>query len=290
MSDSYSEFGAPLQSATNSNNVVTIVGECAYKCIQFAFFIFNALYFIVGGTVLSFGIWLHINRKLGVVEYVHLTGLSVYLNGELFLIVVGIVTCLSSTIGFCGLRGTNLCIIVSYTVLLLITLATQLAVLIITNIYKNHIEKQLSSSFYNALNKYAEPNFESLTQSIDILQKSFGCCGSDTYKDWLKTNWGYLHNNTVPKSCCLMPYEKLCNKNISENQSYIYLNGCHYYIRKYLIENLHIIGGFGVWIIILEVLCIFFSIYLIIQIRKEESNAKIGQLEDFYDENYFKDE
>ena len=290
MSDSYSEFGQPLQSAASSNNVVSIVGECAYKCIQFAFFVFNTLYLIVGGIVLSFGIWLHINHKQGVVDYVRLTELSVYFNGELFLIAVGVITCLLSIIGFCGLRGANLCILISYTLLLLITLSAQVAVVVLTNIYKGHIEKQLRDSFLNALNKYALPKFENLTQSIDSLQKDFGCCGNDTYKDWLKTDWGRFHNNTVPKSCCVFPYEKLCNKNILENPSFINAEGCYYTVRKYLIENLHLISGFGIWVIVLEAVCIFFSIIFIFQIRKEESNSKIGQLEDFYDENYFKDD
>ena len=60
-------------------------------------------------------------------------------------------------------------------------------------------------------------------------------------------------------------------------------------MRKYVLENLHVINGFGIWIATCETLGIMFSIIMISRIRNERRRVE-EQIYQLDDEDYFKDD
>ena len=247
--------------------IITSFGECGFKCIKLTFFCFNLIFWIAGIVVLVVGIWLHSQKDEAAKNYAHLSGNITYINGPTFCIAVGVITILVSFLACCGAKTENMCMLGCYAGLLIVILTIEIVSITITYVYRERIETSLKNDFQKTLNKYGQPDWERLTTSIDELQKDFHCCGNNKYSDWFETSWGRNNTNSVPTSCCRKTNEKDCNINLSKDSQKIYRCGCYNHVKKYLLENLHIISGFGVWIAMIEILGIVFSTCLMCRLR-----------------------
>ena len=86
--------------------------------------------------------------------------------------------------------------------------------------------------------------------------------GRDKFKTGGRNNTG-----SVPKSCCKDPKDDTCNKNVTQDLTKIYTKGCYGFVRKYLLNNLHVISGFGIWIAVIQIMGMIFGLCLCCQIR-----------------------
>ena len=249
--------------------IITSFGECGFTCIKLTFFCFNLIFWIAGIVILIVGIWLHSQKDEAAKNYAHLSGNITYINGPTFCIAIGVITILVSFLACCGAKTENMCMLGCYGGLLMVILIIEIVSITITYVYRERIETSLKNDFQKTLNKYGQSDWERLTTSIDELQKDFHCCGNNKYSDWFETSWGMNNANSVPKSCCRRLNEKDCNINLSKDSQKIYRCGCYNHVKKYLLENLHIISGFGVWIAMIEILGIIFSTCLMCRLRKK---------------------
>ena len=248
-------------------NIVTTFGECGFKCIKFTFFCFNLIFCLAGIVILAIGIWLHSQKDEAAKDYAHLSGNINYVNGPTFCIAVGVITILVSFLACCGAKTESMCMLGCYSGLLVVILVIEIVSITITYVYRERIELSLKKDFQKTLNKYGSSDWEKLTKSIDELQKDFHCCGNNRFSDWFETPWSRNNTNSVPKSCCKKPNEKGCNSGLSKDSNKIYRCGCYNHVKKYLLENLHIISGFGIWIAMIELLGIGFSTCLICRLK-----------------------
>ncbi|XP_066915957.1 tetraspanin-9-like [Clytia hemisphaerica] len=255
---------------TYLQNMVMNVGECGFKCIRTTFFVYNLLLWMVGFLVLFLAAVLHTTRNEASNDFTKISGLQGYLNGPIILLVVGSVTLLLSFMACFGSRRNNLVLLILYLVVLIIITATELGLIILVYSFRVPIEKSLKMDFQKTLNQYGIPSNERITTAIDALQREFHCCGNDGYGDWVETTWWnqYDGNYSVPTSCCVIPRMKNCNKNVDKKLETIFTEGCYEDVKKYLFENIHIIGGFAVWIVVLEVVGILLAVALVIKIRQ----------------------
>ena len=255
----------------NRNKLSEIImnfGECGFKCIKLTFICFNLIFWMAGIVILIVGIWLHSQKDEAAKDYAHLSGNINYINGPTFCIAVGVITILVSFLACCGAKTENMCMLGCYAGLLMVILTIEIVSITITYVYRERIETSLKNDFQKTLNKYGQADWERLTRSIDELQKDFHCCGNNKYSDWFETSWGNNNTNSVPRSCCRKANEKDCNIHLSKDSQKIYKCGCYNHVKKYLLENLHIISGFGVWIAMIEILGIVFSTCLICRLRQ----------------------
>ena len=250
---------------------IIFFGECGYKCIKYTFFSFNLLFCVVGSIILVIGVLLHSQRDEAAKDYAHEAGNINYVNGPAFCIAIGTITILISFLACCGAKTNNICMLGCYCGLLALIFCLEIVAITITYVYKERIETTLKNDFKRTLNQYGHPRFDLLSKSIDALQRDFHCCGNKNYTDWFSTAWGDNNTDSVPLSCCKGRRDENCNKNLSTNSDRIYKEGCYNHVKKYLLENLHIISGFGVWIAAVELLGIVFSVILICKVRKEEN-------------------
>ena len=256
---------------TYLHNMVMDVGECGFKCIKITFFVFNLLFWIVGFVVLLLAAILHTTRNEATTDYTHWSGLQGYLNGPVILLVVGSFTLLLSFMACIGSRKNNILLLTSYTIILLLVTSIELGLVITAYSYRVQIENSLLVDFQKTLNQYSLSGNEGITSALDSLQQEFRCCGNKGYKDWSDTKWWSQHggNYSVPTSCCVIPRMRNCNRDIGKKLEMVFTEGCYTHIKNYLFENIHIISGFAIWILVLEVLGIVFSIVLILKIRKQ---------------------
>jgi len=296
------QYGSPLNSTkddkinkeyqmTTLSYVATSIGECSFRCVRSTFILYNFLFWIMGVALILLGLWLRSERDdTAARSYSHMNVSSSYVSGSVYLIAAGSVTTLVTMLACCGACKSNCVMLLSYAALTLTILALEVASICLTFIYRDKIENSLRGDFHRTLNNYAQKDYLSLTKSVDNLQTEFRCCGTDDYRDWFRTRWAQnaTHSqptaastasdlvlsitNQVPISCCKMPRETGCNKDLKMVDDRINRGGCYEHIRKYLLENLHIISGFGVWVAALETLGIFFSTVLVVKIRIERNN------------------
>lgn len=284
--DNYSEH----DDSFTMNNIVLDFGECGFRCIRSSFFLFNLFFWTAGLTIVLLGVWLNITTKDAAIDYAAMSGINIYIQSPSYLIIVGVVTLFLTFMGCCGVRMSSICLLASYASLLCAIVACQLAAIGLTYIYKDKVETNLKNGFKVSLDHYSEPGNEKLSTVLDSLQTSFQCCGGKDYTDWLETKWGRSNVNSVPRTCCILPYTDTCNKNIPATTDMIYREGCFVHLKKYLLENLHVINGVAIWIVVMEALGILFSIIFIFKIRKERRVVR-GE-ETYYEmaERYCKDE
>eukprot|EP00794_Sanderia_malayensis_P007656 gene7656-8496_t len=225
---------------------------------------------MAGVVILVIGVWLHSQKDEAAKDYAHLSGKINYVNGPSFCIAIGVITILISFLACCGARTENMCMLGCYAGLLTVILVVEIVSIAITYAYRERIDNSLKKDFQKTLNKYGQVDWEKMTKSIDELQKDFHCCGNNKYTDWYQTSWSANNTNSIPRSCCKRPNDNMCNKNLSKDTSKIYTSGCYFHVKKYLLENFHIISGFGIWIALIESIGIGFSICLICRLRGKE--------------------
>ena len=260
---------------TYLHNMVMSVGECGFKCIKITFFLYNLLFWIVGFIVLLLAAVLHTTRNEASTDYTRWSGLQGYLNGPVILLVVGSFTLLLSFIACIGSRKNNILLLTCYTIVLLLVTAVELGLVIMAYSYRAQIDNSLRVDFQKTLNQYSITGYEGVTNALDNIQQEFKCCGNDGYKDWVDTRWWNEHdgNYSVPTSCCIIPRMRNCNRGVEEKLETVFTDGCYVHIKKYLFENIHMISGFAIWILVLEILGVLFSVILIVKIRKQNKQA-----------------
>ena len=260
---------------TYLHNMVMSVGECGFKCIKITFFLYNLLFWIVGFIVLLLAAVLHTTRNEASIDYTRWSGLQGYLNGPVILLVVGSFTLLLSFIACIGSRKNNILLLTCYTIVLLLVTAVELGLVIMAYSYRAQIDNSLRVDFQKTLNQYSITGYEGVTNALDNIQQEFKCCGNDGYKDWVDTRWWNEHdgNYSVPTSCCIIPRMRNCNRGVEEKLETVFTDGCYVHIKKYLFENIHMISGFAIWILVLEILGVLFSVILIVKIRKQNKQA-----------------
>lgn len=249
-------------------NLILDFGECGFRCVRCSFFLSSLSFCLTGLATLLTGIWLNTTHEDISTELAQQT-LTGYLNAANFLIIFGLVVLTSSLLACCGSRRNNIGLLTGYAVLLCLLITAEFTAIILSCVYRDKIEKTMADELYSTLDHYGVPGYEKLTSQIDSLQRRFSCCGNTAYTDWLRINWNpNKTQSVVPLSCCLQPTVKNCNILTTKNTDNIFVNGCHQHLKKYMLENLHVIRGFSVWILVIGILGILFSLCLIITLRR----------------------
>ena len=246
---------------------VNMSGDCGYKCLKILVVFFNLLFWLAGCTLFGLGIWLLSNKEEVAGDYTKLTGSINYKAAPILCVVIGVVTIVVAFLACCGAIKESQCMLGSYFGFIALIFVLEITAIVLTYVYREQIEKNLRGDIKDTLNRYKDHDYESVTRAIDEIQASFKCCGNDKYKDWFNTKWGRNNKGSVPKSCCKDPKDDTCNKNVTQELTKIYTKGCYDFVRKYLLNNLHVISGFGIWIAVIQIMGMIFGLCLCCQIR-----------------------
>ncbi|TGZ66920.1 hypothetical protein CRM22_005086 [Opisthorchis felineus] len=165
------------------------------KCLKCAVFFFNIICFICALLLIIVGSWVQVKFSDYGPELQ-----KVWQAAPIALIVLGAVILLVSFLGCCGAIKENVCMLYTYGVLLVILLIAEIVAAVMTVVYKDKIDPEIEKILKDAVRDYPKPEIQ---QSIDLIQKTFECCGATGPGDYAvvpescgtSVTWALLHGN-----------------------------------------------------------------------------------------------
>ncbi|XP_025140442.1 tetraspanin-15 isoform X3 [Bubalus bubalis] len=196
----------------------------SYLWLKFSLVIYSTVFWLIGGLVLSVGIYAEVERQ----KYKTLE--SAFLAPAIILILLGVVMFIVSFIGVLASLRDNLCLL-------------QATIDFLNDNIRRGIE-----------NYYDDLDFKNI---MDFVQKEFKCCGGEDYRDWSKNQYhdcsapGPLACG-VPYTCCFRNTTEVVNtmcgyKTIDKErlsvQNVIYVRGCTNAVLIWFTDNYTIMAG-----------------------------------------------
>jgi len=246
---------------------------CAPKIVQYVFFAFNLLIWILGIVVLGVGIWSHAEAG----TWSTLVDLESIGQAANLLIAAGIIVALLGFLGCCGAIKKIRPLLIAYALIVLLIFILEIAAGVYAYGKREKVEKKVIAAVQKGIDEnYAKGDKASLviTLAIDKFQEKIKCCGARGPGDYKGSYWA-SHNNTanaaVPRSCCSRQFAG-CN---NVNSTSIYTKGCMEQGKAWAEGNMKYLVNVGVAIAIVELAGIVCAVCLWFAFRKEECGDRI---------------
>uniref|UniRef100_A0A8B9XLK9 Tetraspanin-15 n=1 Tax=Bos mutus grunniens TaxID=30521 RepID=A0A8B9XLK9_BOSMU len=177
----------------------------SYLWLKFSLVIYSTVFWLIGGLVLSVGIYAEVERQ----KYKTLE--SAFLAPAIILILLGVVMFIVSFIGVLASLRDNLCLLQAFMYILGICLIIELIGGVVALIFRNQTIDFLNDNIRRGIeNYYDDLDFKNI---MDFVQKEFKCCGGEDYRDWSKNQY---HDCRAPGPlACGVPYT-CCFRNTTE--------------------------------------------------------------------------
>ncbi|KAH0949791.1 hypothetical protein HN011_007427 [Eciton burchellii] len=225
-------------------------------CVKYLLFLFNLIFAITGIVFIS----------VGAVILVVYNGYNNFVDSWFFaapvlMIIVGVIVFLVSFFGCCGAVKENHCMIITFSVLLLLIFALELGAGITGYMMRGEVANMLHNRLNGTLRQYE--NNGDVQRSWDIMQHDLQCCGMNGPTDWPMVGFP---GNTVPDSCCKeVPSQSKCDL----NSIHVYSDGCMAKLQSAIENNAMILGGVGIGIALIQLIGVIFACCLARSIRRE---------------------
>lgn len=143
----------------------------------------------------------------------------------MMVIAIGAFIFVISFLGCCGAMQGNICLLETYSILLMILVLFQVTLACLVLLFSDDIRRDSALSF-NRLWK-SRAYTKSSTMMMDLIQENLECCGSNNAFD-------YTLNN-IPSSCCKQGVEFCTPENA-------YAIGCRNYLQESIKSSAQTIG------------------------------------------------
>ncbi|KAM9113131.1 leukocyte antigen CD37 isoform 2-T2 [Pangshura tecta] len=176
---------------------------------KYFLFLFNLLFFVLGGIVLSFGLWILIDQQ----SFAAILGSSLYalkvwsyvLSG------VGIITMLMGFLGCLGSLKEIKCMLGFYFGFLFLLFAAQITIGVLLYTQRVTLSSKVGVFVEDAIWTYPLAGSPSEKyQSWDFIQGQLQCCGWNSYLDW--------HQNPVVDNSSRKLYPCSCHNSSSPGE------------------------------------------------------------------------
>ncbi|CAK9814642.1 CD63 antigen [Anthophora quadrimaculata] len=225
-------------------------------CIKYVTFFFNLIFAITGIVFIA----------VGTVILVVYNGYNNFTDNWFFaapilMIIVGVIVFIVSFFGCCGAVKENHCMIITFSVFLLLIFALELGAGIAGYMMRGEVHDMVENRLNSTIGKYSTNS--DIRRSWDIMQHDLQCCGITGATDWSHVDFP---ENTVPNSCCKeVPQGSTCDT----NSIYIYPSDCMSNLQSAIGHNALILGGVGIGISIVQLIGVIFACCLARSIRRE---------------------
>ncbi|XP_036924942.1 CD82 antigen [Sturnira hondurensis] len=261
------------------------MGSACVKVTKYFLFLFNLLFFILGGVILGFGVWILADKSSFI--FVLQTSSSLFNVGAYVFIGVGALTMLMGFLGCIGAVNEVRCLLGLYFVFLLLILITQVAAGVLFYFNMGKVKEEVGGIVTKLIQDYKDGEEDRLQQGWDYVQAQGKCCGWASPYNWTE-NMELMNRTTVtyPCSCevqddnssshlvrkgfCEHPSSNTTQSGNDPDHWPVYQDGCMQKVQKWLQDNLGIILGMCVGIAVIELLGMFLSICLCRHIHSED--------------------
>lgn len=226
-------------------------------CVKYLLFLFNLIFAITGIVFIS----------VGAVILVVYNGYNNFVDSWFFaapvlMIIVGVIVFLVSFFGCCGAVKENHCMIITFSVLLLLIFALELGAGITGYMMRGEVGNMLGNRLNDTMRQYGSS--DDIRRSWDIMQHDLQCCGMNSPADWSRV--GFVEN-TVPESCCKeVPSQ---GSKCDVNSIHVNGDGCMMKLQYAIENNAMILGGVGIGIALIQLIGVVFACCLARSIRRE---------------------
>ncbi|CAG2116699.1 unnamed protein product [Medioppia subpectinata] len=214
--------------------------SCGAACIKYLLFIFNILWLIFAVVIIVLGFkcidW------SGDIEHIYNNSIK---TGAGIVIAVGFLILIMAFIGCCGAITQNVCLLSTYSGIILILVIVEIVGVVLVFIYKNEIENELKTALSREFGKWNGPT----ARAVQVLQQRFRCCGVTDYRS-------DFSGESVPASCCDQwatgeAADKTCPKMFVQ-----FSKGCADTIRDTINNYLWGIGGVAIALVVIQLLLV----------------------------------
>nr|XP_033817061.1 leukocyte antigen CD37-like isoform X2 [Geotrypetes seraphini] len=247
---------------------------------KYFLFVFNLFFFVLGGLLFSFGLWILFDRTC----IISLLGASLALKIWSYVFSgVGIFTMLLGFLGCLGALKEIKCLLGFYFGFLLLLFAAQITVGVLVYTQKNTLKSMVGVQVKEIISHYGSGSqLSDKEESWDFVQTKFQCCGWISSTDW-KENQRVSNSSGFLYSCsCLntsLPVPAGRNSSASNNSSVeqllsgfcavpekdswpVYHRGCVISIQTWISGNIFTILGVCLGIGLLELFVMTLSMCL----------------------------
>uniref|UniRef100_A0A6I8N4V7 Tetraspanin-15 n=2 Tax=Ornithorhynchus anatinus TaxID=9258 RepID=A0A6I8N4V7_ORNAN len=227
---------------------VWLCDRFSYLCLKFTLITYSTLFWLIGGLVLSVGIYAEVERQ----KYKTLE--SAFLAPAIILILLGIVMFIVSFIGVLASLRDNL------------------------SLLKGTIDFLNDNIRRGIKNYYDDLDFKNI---MDFFQEQFKCCGGEDYKDWGKNQYHDCQSPGplacgVPYTCCIRNKTDVINtmcgyRTINQERlsvrDVIYIRGCTNAVLIWFTDNYTIMAGVLLGILLPQFLGVLLSLLYVSRVE-----------------------
>ncbi|XP_030753755.1 CD63 antigen-like [Sitophilus oryzae] len=225
-------------------------------CVKYLLFCFNLLFAISGLAILVVGVIAHVHIYAQYSNFVYPS----YQLAPVILIAVGVIIFLISFFGCCGAVKENHCMIITFSILLGVIFAAEIAAGVIGYINRHEVQVMLDTKLNSTMYKYYTST--DIKKTWDVAQHELECCGMNGPDDWQKVN----HNNSLPHTCC----PNVHNHGVCEKTTVgVYKSSCIQKLKEMFMNYASGIGAVGLGVAGFQLFGIIFACALARHIRKE---------------------
>lgn len=221
--------------------------------------LFNVIFWIVGFTLLMFGLWMRVSigKVFEISPHFNFALPTLLIVTGSTMMVVGAIAC------FCSSTDSSVLLYILGAVFFIV-FGLILATSITGYVYRDNLKGQLHRSLNESLQEYG--NNSLVEKDWDRIQTHFECCGVDNSEDWQQSNWHQTNQNlSFPDSCCKTL--KHCD-NVAVDQ--IYKQGCYPTILNMLTDNFSSLSLASFFISIFQLCGVTLAICLANHINKAQ--------------------
>ncbi|KAG8548429.1 hypothetical protein GDO81_025370 [Engystomops pustulosus] len=175
-------------------------GGCM-KVIKYFLFLFNLLFFALGGVLLGFGIWILVD-KTSFIAILHSSSSSLQI-GSYILIGVGGVTMVMGFLGCIGAVNEVRCLLGTYFTFLLLILIAQVAAGVLIYLHRESLKTEMSDIIHELIVTYNPNDSANVSAEVtwDYIQRNLNCCGWVDYQNWTQNPIVKNQTDYYPCTC-----------------------------------------------------------------------------------------
>lgn len=207
----------------------------------------------MGIALIVVGGYLQVSRS----GFVDLMQNDEFFTATALLISAGVIVIVVCLVGFLGLWMRSQCVMLIFTLCVVVILALAIAAGIIAYVFHNEIETELQGKFLEGMKD------KNKRDEWDKIQSAERCCGVTNYTDW----HGLVdpdYPEYLPDSCCDGPN---CG---SQGKTVAYDEGCYIKGKNWIKDNFYSLGAAGIALGILQIILLVTSLLLLIMMRREK--------------------
>jgi len=251
---------------------------CATNTAKYLFFAFNFIFFVLGIATLGVGIYSRVEND----SWSELIDSSSLFSAANLLIAGGVIVAIIGFLGCCGAIKEVRILLIIYSVVVILIFILEIAGGAYAYTKRDEVEKKLTEGLQKGVTtEYGKDDntaSKGMTKAIDWFQKNVKCCGIENPNEWQTSAWAAPNITEIktPDSCCT-DISAGCGRDLSQySSSSIYQKGCVEAGKKFVKDNLYLVGGVGVGIAVVQLLSIVFAVCLICAFRDAEKNGTVA--------------